>query len=177
MGRSSDPDGKQAWVSLLENGMSRKAVISGFVKSAEFANLCAVYGILQGDYTSDEPRDVNSGATGFASRLYTKMLGRAFDADGLNAWTAVIIAAPKRETLLNVALNGFMHSPEFINKNLDDAAFVNVLYRTFLDREADSDGLAAWTAALQAGHTRDQVAAGFAYSPEFTSIMASYGFN
>ena len=92
----------------------------------------------------------NLGATGFASRLYTKMLGRAFDADGLNAWTQVINAAPTRDTLLNVALNGFMHSPEFISKNLGDEAFVQGLYRTFLDREADKDGKQAWVAALQA---------------------------
>ena len=176
MGRSSDAEGKQAWVKLLNEGLSRKAVISGFVKSMEFANLCAVYGIAQGDYTSDEPRDQNAGAAAYVSRLYTKMLGRAFDPDGLNAWCAAILEAPTTKTLLKVALNGFMHSQEFLNKNLNDMDFVKVLYPTFLGRESDPDGLQAWVQALQTGSTRDEVAAGFAYSIEFTNIMAQYGF-
>ena len=176
MGRASDPGGKQGWKDALAAGMSRKFVISGFVKSAEFANICKSYGIVRGDYTSDEARDVNTGVTGFVSRLYTKMLGRAYDPDGLNAWSAAILKAPTAATVLQVSLNGFMHSPEFVNKNLNDTELVKVLYRTFLDREADQGGLSAWVQALQQGNDRDTVAAGFANSPEFAAIMAKYGF-
>ena len=176
MGRASDAGGKAAWVKLLDEGLSRKAVISGFVKSQEFSTLCYYYGIPQGDYVSDEPRDKNSGATAYVARLYTKMLGRNFDPDGLNAWCAAILQAPTKETLLQVALNGFMHSPEFESKGLNDIDFVKVLYPTFLGREADGAGLQAWVQALQTGSTRDAVAAGFAFSPEFASIMAQYGF-
>ena len=176
MGRASDPGGKAAWVQYLEEGLSRKAVISGFVKSEEFRVLCENYGIVQGDYTSDEPRDGNAGAAAYVARLYTKMLGRAFDAEGLNAWCAAILQAPTKETLLAVALNGFMHSDEFTNKNLNDTDFVKVLYPTFLGRDADTAGLEAWVAALQGGASRDDVAAGFAYSLEFATIMAQYGF-
>ena len=176
MGRASDAGGKQGWKDALAAGMSRKFVISGFVKSAEFANICKSYGIVKGDYTSDEARDVNAGVTGFVSRLYTKMLGRAYDPDGLNAWSAAILKAPTAATVLQVSLNGFMHSPEFVNKNLNDTELVKVLYRTFLDREADQGGLSAWVQALQQGNDRDTVAAGFANSPEFAAIMAKYGF-
>ena len=121
-------------------------------------------------------RHQNAGAAAYVSRLYTKMLGRAFDPDGLNAWCAAILEAPTTKTLLKVALNGFMHSQEFLNKNLNDMDFVKVLYPTFLGRESDPDGLQAWVQALQTGSTRDEVAAGFAYSIEFTNIMAQYGF-
>jgi hypothetical protein len=69
-----------------------------------------------------------------------------------------------------------MHSPEFVNKNLNDTELVKVLYRTFLDREADEGGLSAWVQALRQGNDRDTVAAGFANSPEFANIMAKYGF-
>ena len=176
MGRASDAGGKQGWVDALAAGMSRKAVISGFVKSEEFTNICKSYGIVKGDYASDEARDVNAGVTGFVSRLYTKMLGRAYDPDGLNAWSAAILKAPTAATVLQVSLNGFMHSPEFVNKNLNDTELVKVLYRTFLDREADEGGLSAWVQALRQGNDRDTVAAGFANSPEFAAIMAKYGF-
>ena len=155
--------------------MSRKAVISGFTGSQEFAELCAYYGIYKGSYQSDEPRDKNDGVTGFVSRLYTKMLGRTYDPDGLNTWCGKILANPTKANVLTVALDGFMHSSEFMNKNLNDMEFVKVLYRTFLGREFDAAGLADWVSRLNSGMTRDQVASGFAYSQEFAQIMASYG--
>ena len=175
MGRSSDSAGKSSWVNALENGKSRKAVISGFTGSQEFAQLCAYYGINRGSYQSDEPRDKNDGITGFVCRLYTKMLGRTYDPDGLNTWCGKILSNPTKENVLNVALDGFMHSREFLDKNLSDIEFVKVLYRTFLGREYDAAGLADWTGRLASGVSRDQVAAGFAYSQEFAQIMASYG--
>lgn len=175
MGRKSDAAGKGYWVNKLENGMSRKAVISGFTGSQEFKELCEYYGINRGSYQSDEARDKNEGVTAFVSRLYTKMLGRAYDAGGLNNWCAHILANPSKMNVLNVALNGFMHSQEFLNKNLSDMEFVKVLYRTFLGREYDAAGLADWTGKLASGMSRDQVASGFAYSQEFAKIMASYG--
>ena len=175
MGRGSDAAGKNYWVKKLENGMSRKAVISGFTESKEFKELCEYYGINRGSYQSDEARDKNEGVTAFVSRLYTKMLGRAYDVTGLNNWCASILANPSKTNVLNVALNGFMHSREFLNKNLSDIEFVKVLYRTFLGREYDAAGLADWTGKLASGMSRDQVASGFAYSQEFARIMASYG--
>ena len=175
MGRASDAAGKNTWVQKLAGGMSRKAVISGFTGSQEFAELCAYYGIYKGSYQSDEPRDQNDGVTGFVSRLYTKMLGRTYDPNGLNTWCGKILANPTKANVLAVALDGFMHSSEFLNKNLNDMEFVKVLYRTFLGREFDAAGLADWVSRLNSGMTRDQVASGFAYSQEFAQIMASYG--
>ncbi|MBR5960515.1 MAG: DUF4214 domain-containing protein [Clostridia bacterium] len=175
MGRASDAGGKSYWIKKLENGMSRKAVISGFTGSQEFKELCEYYGINRGSYQSDEARDKNEGVTGFVCRLYTKMLGRAYDVGGLNNWCAQILANPSKTNVLNVALNGFMHSREFLDKNLSDVEFVKVLYRTFLGREYDAPGLADWTGKLASGMSRDQVASGFAYSQEFAHIMASYG--
>ena len=175
MGRASDAAGKSYWIKKLENGMSRKTVIAGFTGSQEFRELCEYYGINRGAYKSDEARDKNEGVTSFVSRLYTKMLGRTYDVDGLNNWCANILANPSKTNVLNVALNGFMHSREFLNKNLSDIEFVKVLYRTFLGREYDAPGLADWVGRLNSGVTRDQVASGFAYSKEFAQIMASYG--
>ncbi|QTE72704.1 DUF4214 domain-containing protein [Clostridiales bacterium FE2011] len=175
MGRASDAAGKSTWVQKLEGGMSRKAVISGFTGSQEFAQLCAYYGIYRGSYQSDEPRDKNDGVTAFVCRLYTKMLGRTYDPDGLNTWCGKILSNPTKANVLTVALDGFMHSQEFLNKNLNDMEFVKVLYRTFLGREYDAPGLADWVSRLNSGMTRDQVASGFAYSQEFAQIMASYG--
>ena len=103
------------------------------------------------------------------------MLGRTYDPNGLNTWCGKILANPTKANVLAVALDGFMHSSEFLNKNLNDMEFVKVLYRTFLGREFDAAGLADWVSRLNSGMTRDQVASGFAYSQEFAQIMASYG--
>ena len=82
---------------------------------------------------------------------------------------------PTKTKALDVALTGFMHSQEFLDKNLGDADFVKVLYRTFLDREFDPAGLNDWVTALASGKSRDDVAAGFAYSQEFSEIMSIFG--
>ena len=176
MGRASDAGGKKDWVNRLASGYSRKYVVSGFVRSAEFGQICNRYGINRGTYDSDEARDRNEGVTGFAVRLYTKMLGRNYDPNGLNNWCEVILKKPDTSTLLQVTLNGFMHSQEFEGKKLNDTDFLKVLYRTFLDREAEPAGLASWMAELASGRSRDSVAAGFAYSQEFAGIMARFGF-
>ena len=176
MGRGSDPTGRQFWLERLEAGMSRNAVVAGFISSQEFTDICNTYGIDKGSYTSPEPRDQNYGVTAFTSRLYTKMLGRDFDLGGLNFWCERILKKPVRATLLQVALTGFMHSDEFLNKNLNDTEFLKVLYRTFLGREFDQGGLEYWLSKMAAGMTRDKVAEGFAASQEFAAIMANYGF-
>ena len=176
MGRASDAGGKKDWVNRLSSGFSRKYVVSGFVRSAEFGQICSRYGINRGTYDSDEARDRNEGVTGFAVRLYTKMLGRNYDPNGLNNWCQVILNKPGTSTLLQVALDGFMHSQEFEGKKLNDTDFLKVLYRTFLDREAEPAGLANWMGELASGRSRDSVAAGFAYSQEFAGIMARFGF-
>ena len=58
---------------------------------------------------------------------------------------------------------------------LSDMEFVKILYRTFLGREYDAPGLENWVQHLASGVSRDQVAAGFAYSQEFSEIMSIFG--
>ena len=176
LGRASDAEGKAYWMQRLQAGFSRKALISGFVSSNEFGAICARYGIERGSYALTEPRDQNYGITSYVSRLYTKMQGRVYDVGGLNYWCNIILKDPKKETLVQVAVDGFMHSNEFKAKNLSDTEFVKVMYRTFLDREAEPAGLQYWLNKLASGMTRENVAAGFAASDEFGAIMARYGF-
>lgn len=39
---------------------------------------------------------------------------------------------------------GLIFSNEFIKKDLSDREYVKVLYRVFMDREADGGGLSSW---------------------------------
>ena len=70
---------------------------------------------------------------------------------------------------------GFVYSKEMNNKNLSDQAFVETLYRLFMDREGEASGVAFWTGYLAAGHSRYEVFLGFADSVEFARIVASFG--
>lgn len=70
---------------------------------------------------------------------------------------------------------GFFFSQEFINQNVSDEDYINILYRVFLGREADAGGFGYWRGQLDAGATREHVFAGFANSVEFYNICNSYG--
>ncbi len=175
LGREPDEAGYNDWVSKLDTGMSVNAILAGFVGSQEFGNLCASYGIQPGSYSSGENRDQNIGVTSYVARLYTQALGRDYDPDGLNDWCGKILANTDRNNIIQVAANGFFHSQEFENKGLNDEEYVKVLYRTFLGREAEAEGLESWKAELANGKSRDDILPGFANSQEFTDIMAQYG--
>ncbi|MDG2443787.1 MAG: DUF4214 domain-containing protein, partial [Luminiphilus sp.] len=112
----------------------------------------------------------NASATTFIERFYTNILGRASDPAGLNAWLDVI----NTQSAAAVA-QGFLSSAEFLNKNLDDSAFVDILYRTLFDREGDAGGVSVWMDQLGAGRLREMVIWDFLRSAEFTNLADSSG--
>ena len=112
----------------------------------------------------------SASATAFVERFYTNILGRPSDPDGLAAWLNVI----NTQSAAAVA-QGFLNSAEFLNKNLDDSAFVDILYRTLFDREGDAGGVAVWMDQLTAGKLREMVIWGFLRSAEFKNLADSFG--
>ena len=91
MGRQADTGGKEYWQGYLDNGSARSGVLRAFLNSVEFGNICLQYGITKGVAQPKENRDYNLNLTAFVFRLYTKVLGRNADADGLNFWTGNLI--------------------------------------------------------------------------------------
>ena len=172
MGRNSDANGKNYWKNMLANGVSREKVFKGFAESNEFSNICTNYGIERGNINLKDNRDQNAQLTMFVYRLYDKALGRKPEVDGLNFHTGEILA--KRVTPIQTAQN-FIFSPEFKNKNLNNADYVKVLYRTFMGREYDQSGLDYHLNRMSGGTSREDILLGFAYSPEFKAIMAEFG--
>ena len=171
--RPADADGRAYWVNLLNNGVSRKKVFQGFAESTEFDHICNSYSINRGSVTLTEGRDRNIGVTQFVARLYTEALGRQYDVNGLNDWCTRITDGTMSVT--EVSTTGFFCSPEFLNKQLDDEEYVKVLYRTFLGREYEEEGLQYWVNKLESGVSRDEIIKGFSYSQEFNDIMKAYG--
>lgn len=173
LARKPDEEGCADWVSKLENGMSREYVMNGFSASAEFTEICKNCGFGPGTVPTGQMRDKNQQLTAFVTRMYEKALERSFDEDGLNDWCGRLIN--RSWTPYRVATEGFFHSREFVNKNTTDEEFVKILYRTFLNREYDEEGLRYWLGRLRSGENRDRVIAGFADSREFVDFMAKYG--
>lgn len=172
--REGDSGGMNDWLDKLENGMSRLYVYHGFAESQEFSQLCDKYDVTRGSIQVSLYRDRNVGATGFIARLYTKMLGRSFDEDGLEYWCRLYLTGEK--SIEDIASDGFLHSEELRNQNLSDEEFVKRMYRTFLNREAEADGLSYWVGQLRSGaRNRDTLVYGFTQSREFAELKASYG--
>lgn len=108
----------------------------------------------------------------FVSRMYTVALGREAEKAGADHWSKQLLDHTNDGAGL---ARGFICSAEFINKKLDNEAYVNTLYRTFFDREPDEGGKANWLKALNSGVGRNAVLAGFVNSQEFANLCDKYG--
>lgn len=172
--REPDDQGLNAWLNVLDSGLSRMHVFKGFAESAEFTALCSQYGITRGNADLTAPMDQNEGVTKFVARCYNLCLGRKGDTDGVNSWCQQILSGSN--TAKQVAY-GFIFSSEFAAKELFNTEYVKILYQVFMDREADASGLNAWVNVLESGKSREHVFNGFADSVEFRNICNSYGIN
>ena len=168
--RDPDAAGLEAWISKLQEGMTRRYVVAGFTNSPEFEKLCLIYGIRKGSFASTEIADQNEMATSFVSRLYTLVLGRKWDRAGLDAWTGQLIRHQTGELS-----KGFFFSQEFTKRNLSNRDFVTICYSTYLNRKPDAAGLNAWVKLLDQGSSKEEILDGFINSPEFGSLCSSYG--
>ena len=171
LGRNPEPDGKAYWLGELEAGVTRNCILAGFVESAEFTNLCNYFGIRKGSITNLLPADKNRGQTKFVVRLYRNIFNREADEWGLNDWTYRL---QNGLTACDI-LEGFLYSEEFEISNFTNEQYVDILYRTLLGRNADAAGKADWVGRLNAGQSRSQILAGFAYSIEFNDLCREYG--
>ena len=109
----------------------------------------------------------------FIERLYVVALARTSDPTGKAFWM---------DKVLNEGFSGgrcaigfLIEAPEFLNRNLANDQFVDVLYKTFFDREADAAGKAFWIGHLTSDMTREQVVRGFVDSTEWCNLCATYG--
>jgi hypothetical protein len=138
LGRAVDQGSLDAWTALLDQGLSRAAFASALTHSTEYYQ-------------------------NLVKAAYEQFLGRAADPVGLAAWTEEL-ASGLTDEQLEVA---FIASPEFYaHTGGTDLDWVDGMYEDLLGRPADAGGQAYWTAALAAGASREQVALGFAASPE-----------
>lgn len=154
LGRSADDAGRRHWVGVLAAGGGRGAVMAGFSDSGEFK---ARTGLVAPPVHGPDELSVH--------RLYRAFFDRDGDLGGLTSWQT----ARAGGMALDTVADHFATSPEFASRygSLDDAAFVDLVYRNVLGREADGGGRAYWTEQLRRGRTRGSVMLGFSDSVEF----------
>ena len=169
--RAAEADGRGYWLSALEEGKPRGYVLSGFVNSVEFDNLCDSFGIIRGIMREDGS-PCNVGIRRFVERQYTKVLNRAGEKEGIVFWTEEIIYG--RHTPEEVG-RMFFQSDEFQARNLNYEDYVEILYETFLDRASEPEGKSYWIRKLEAGMSPNDVMEGFSRSQEFAGLLAGYG--
>lgn len=170
--RAPDDEGSTYWISQLENGVSRAEVLSGFVNSKEFGQICSNYGIARGTMDPDGTSIFNSGVRNFVQRLYLEVLLRNGELEGIEYWCYAI---NKGQISPVDCAKDFFYSEEFLSRNSSDEEFIETLYRTFMGRTYDEAGKAYWINQMQAGMLRDMVLSEFASSREFRQIIAQYG--
>jgi hypothetical protein len=171
--RASDESGKNYWLDLIASGRSRLFILSNFIQSAEFAELCNNAGIAVGSIDlSSEQFPTNNGVQEFINRCYTVVLQRDADQSGMDYWTNILtnhIASGAQ------VASGFIFSGEFTSRNLSNEEYIEVLYQTFFGRTGDEAGKEYWLSILNGNGRRDILCASFAASAEFTEICNSYG--
>jgi uncharacterized delta-60 repeat protein len=65
----------------------------------------------------------------------------------------------------------FFTSAEYAAFNRDDAGFIQDLYHTFFDRDADAAGQTYWMQQIASGMPREVVLASFMFSDEFKQLL------
>jgi len=169
--RPADSEGFRGWLNALEEGKTREEVLDGFLGSKEFLDLAAAADIEATSLISSTDSNL-SDLEKFVARFYEKILGRTADKVGLDSWVTQLKNGEK--TASDIA-KGFIFSPEFVSKELNDYYFVEVLYVAFFDRRASNEGSGYWYTKLQNGVTREAVVNGFLNSQEFANLAKKYG--
>ncbi len=125
----------------------------------------------QGVPLSELPAAVPDGIRDSIVRLYGAVFDRTPDADGFEHWLGLYLTG----TPLATVAEAFMLSPEWTNTygDVDDDAFVELLYQNVLDRAPDPDGAAHWRGRLAAGLSRVDMLLGFSESDEYVAATGT----
>ena len=129
-----------------------------YTKQGE-TSYCSIYGEQQNELIP------------FVNKFYTACLGRDGEQEGLEYWALQLLKGEQTGAQL---AESFIYAPEFQEKNLDNKAYIEVMYAAFFGRTAEQEGLEYWVKELEKGVTRKSVLASFIASQEYYSLCAEY---
>ncbi|CAK0782347.1 hypothetical protein CCP4SC76_920001 [Gammaproteobacteria bacterium] len=113
------------------------------------------------------------------THYYESILGRAPESAGLGYYQGRIDQAKADgqdvKPVFKIMAYNFFNSPEYLNRGTSNAEYVTTLYKTFLQRDPESAGLAFYLDILARGGSRNSLLDNFVNSPEFAQFMANLG--
>ncbi|MBP5492584.1 MAG: DUF4214 domain-containing protein [Clostridiales bacterium] len=124
------------------------------------------------DTPTPEP-DKDPSFEDFVERLYVVALGRPSEAEGKAYWVEQVVK--NGFTGADCARFFMLGAPEFLGRGLTDDEFVEVLYKTYFDRDSEPDGKAYWLGRLASGTERAVLVEEFIESVEWCNVCAGYG--
>lgn len=107
----------------------------------------------------------------FVERLYVNVLGRASDPEKANYVSALTSG---KATGASTAY-GFVFSDELTNKNLNDEAFITMLYKAFFGRTPSASEVKGWKEVADLGVSRKYLFSQFVGSDEYKKMCAAAG--
>ena len=96
----------------------------------------------------------------YVQSLYNQFLLRTGTLTEINGWANLLPSSPSQAAMQPVATSIITSSESY-------GTYVTGLYNTLLQRSPDSAGLNGWVSQLQAGGTKESVAASITGSPEY----------
>ena len=172
LNRESDEAGKKDWMNRLAEGFSREYILKGFIESDEFDRICYSYAITRGSIELGNIQDQHPEITKYLARCYNVFLGRKPDEAGIKDWVEAFALRGEDPEAVTA---GFVFSNEMMEKELDDEAFIRILYKGMFDRDADAIGLEEWLIWVSEGRSREEIFCGFANSQEFHKLIENFG--
>ena len=158
---------------IYEDGVGRKYYVYERLRKGGEEEVCDLLAYEIGMTINTTVPQPKADFTDFIERMYVVALNRPSEPEGKAFWMEKI--TKDGFTGGRVAIGFLIEAPEFLNRQLTDEQFVDVLYKTFFDREADASGKAFWIGHLTTDMTREQVVRGFIDSIEWCNLCASYG--
>ena len=171
MNRAPDAEGLAFWLAHLKAGATRMAVLNSFLGHPEFRGICDGFGIEFGALYVPNASDESILATQFVYRLYKVTLDREPEQSGLNYHCNELLHVG---TTAAQTVRNFIFSPEFQNKNYNDATYIYYIYRAVFGRDPDAQGLAHFVEVLKS-ESRTAILERFIRSEEFQVMIKDYG--
>ena len=104
----------------------------------------------------------------FVGRCYKEILGRDASPAELENWIGQMVNGTKTPDQI---ARGFLFSNEFKAKNTANEDLVKILYRVYMNRDADPEGLATWTEKLDEGTSLNDLLNTFSKTNEFRKVV------
>ena len=105
----------------------------------------------------------------FISRCYREILGREASEVELENWIGQMVNGTKSPDQI---ARGFLFSGEFKAKNVGNEALVKILYRVYMNRDADPEGLKTWAEKLNNGTSLNDLLNNFSRTNEFKKVVS-----